>query len=78
MSVSQGTVFGLLLVLSDDGLTFREILADLPVDPASIFALLLVIGFGGAIVYFGTRPGSPPSTSGPEADPPDSDRESRT
>jgi hypothetical protein len=37
----------------DGGLTFDEVVEALPTDPASIFALLLLAGFFGLIVYLG-------------------------
>ncbi len=37
----------------DDGLTLAEIIDSLPTDPGSIFAILLMAGFFGLIVYFG-------------------------
>ncbi|TVP43602.1 MAG: hypothetical protein EA350_13375 [Gemmatimonadales bacterium] len=43
---------------TDDGLTLAEILQSLPVDPGSIFALLLLAAFVGGVVWFGTRGGS--------------------
>jgi len=45
---------------TDDGLTLAEIIQSLPVDPASIVALLLLAAFVGGVVWFGTR-GSPSS-----------------
>jgi hypothetical protein len=47
----------LLRVAQDPGLTVQEILASLPVDPASLFGLLLLLGFFGVVAWFGTRPG---------------------
>lgn len=41
-----------------DGLSFAEILSNLPRDPASIFALLLLAGAVGAILWVG-RPRRP-------------------
>ena len=40
----------------DDGLTWREILADLPHDPASIAVLLFVIASVALVIWAG-RPG---------------------
>lgn len=47
----------LLLVAqrTDNGLTLAEVLESLPADPTSLFALVLIVGFFGAMVYFGTR-----------------------
>lgn len=39
----------------EDGLTFSEVIRDLPVDPGSIFALVLVLGFLAMVLYFGSR-----------------------
>jgi hypothetical protein len=41
----------------DDGLTFAQILQDIPVDPASILSYLLLAGFVGGVLWFGTRGG---------------------
>ena len=38
---------------ADDGLSFGEILADLPTDPASIFTLALLIGSLALVLWFG-------------------------
>jgi hypothetical protein len=38
-----------------DGLTLAEVIQALPTDPASLVALALVVGFFGAMVWFGTR-----------------------
>ncbi len=43
----------------DTGLTFREVVASLPVDPASLFGLALLLGFFGVVLWYGTRPGKP-------------------
>jgi hypothetical protein len=43
---------------TDDGLTLAEIIQSLPVDPGSLFALLLLAVFVGGVVWFGTRGGS--------------------
>jgi len=43
------------VLLVQDGLTFRDIIDSLPTDPASLIALLLVVGFFGLIVYFGKK-----------------------
>jgi len=43
---------------TDDGLTLAEIIQSLPVDPGSLFALLLLAAFVGGVVWFGTREGS--------------------
>ena len=50
----------LLLVAqeNDNGLTFAEVVESLPADPTSLFAMVLIVGFFGAMVYFGTRSGS--------------------
>jgi hypothetical protein len=42
---------------TDDGLTFAEMLQSIPVDPASIVSYLLLAGFLGGVVWFGTRSG---------------------
>lgn len=39
----------------DEGLTAQDVISSLPVDPLSIFALLLLAGAFVAVVYFGTR-----------------------
>lgn len=38
-----------------DGLTIGEIVSDIPVDPASLFAILLLLGSVGAVLWFGSR-----------------------
>ncbi|CAN5653411.1 hypothetical protein BH23GEM11_BH23GEM11_21460 [soil metagenome] len=43
---------------TDDGLTLAEIIQSLPVDPGSLFALLLLVAFVGGVVWFGTRGGT--------------------
>lgn len=40
---------------TDDGLTFREVLADLPSDPASIFAIVFALA-SVALVLWAGRP----------------------
>lgn len=47
----------------DDGLTFAEVIANLPRDPASIFACVLLIVAVGAILRAGRprRPRPPPA-----------------
>lgn len=65
--------------LTDDGLTFREVLDAVSTDPASLIAVALVLGFFGLIVYFGAirtadggpapgrdRPTGPAQTAQPE------------
>jgi hypothetical protein len=62
----------LLQVARDPGLTLQEILASLPVDPASLFGLFLLLGFFGVVAWFGTRssPGREKvSDAAPEAPP---------
>lgn len=55
-----------LLQNADDGLSASEVVGSLPHDPASIFALLLVLGTASAVIWFG-RPkgggGTPASPS---------------
>lgn len=41
--------------VSQDGLSVSDILRDLPTDPGSIFALILVVGFLILVLYFGIR-----------------------
>ncbi|MEX2530967.1 MAG: hypothetical protein WD960_09355 [Gemmatimonadota bacterium] len=41
--------------LSQEGLSLSDILRDLPTDPGSIFALVLVVGFLILVLYFGIR-----------------------
>lgn len=38
---------------ADDVLTFAEVMANIPRDPASIFAYLLVAGVVAAVIWFG-------------------------
>jgi hypothetical protein len=38
---------------ADNGLAFREILSDLPTDPASIFTLVFLFGSVALVVWFG-------------------------
>lgn len=40
---------------ADEGLTFDEILSDIPTDPASVFTILLLVGSVGAVLWFGNR-----------------------
>lgn len=39
----------------DDGLTLGEIIGALPTDPASIFALLLLLGGVGTVLWYGMK-----------------------
>jgi hypothetical protein len=58
------TLHALVQSTQDDGLTARDILENLPSDPASIVALLLLSGAVAAVVWFGIRSGGkggPPS-----------------
>jgi hypothetical protein len=41
---------------SGDGITIGEIISDIPVDPASLFTILLLLGSLGAVLWFGNRP----------------------
>jgi hypothetical protein len=54
MSVSYA--FALLLQSSEDGLTWQEIVDSIPTDPASVFAIVLVLACVSLVVWFG-RPG---------------------
>jgi hypothetical protein len=69
MSFSPGNALSPLLLQSDGSLTFQEILADPPLDPASIVAIVPLLGSVGVGAYFGTRPDTSQH---------DSDQESRT
>ena len=40
---------------SGDGLTIGEIISGIPVDPASLFTILLLLGSLGAVLWFGSR-----------------------
>ena len=46
-----------LLQNADDGLSTAEVVNTLPRDPASIFALLLVLTCAGAVIWFGRPKG---------------------
>ncbi len=48
---------------TDDGLSLAEVIQSLPVDPASIVTILLLLAFIGGVLWFGTRSG--PSGSSP-------------
>jgi len=52
------TVHMLVVQRNDSGLSLAEVFQSLPADPTSLFALVLIVGFFGAMVYFGTRSGS--------------------
>jgi hypothetical protein len=43
----------------DEGLTFAELVASIPFDPASLVAYVLIVGFAGGVVWFGTRTNTP-------------------
>jgi len=45
------------LLQSSEGLTADEIVRGLPTDPASIFALLLIVACAGAVLWFGRPKG---------------------
>ncbi len=51
----------------DDGLTFAEVLQSIPLDPASIVSYLLIAGFVGGVVWFGTRSGGSGKAGPPAA-----------
>ena len=42
---------------ADEGLSFGEILSDLPTDPASIFTVLLLVGSLLLVLWFGRPKG---------------------
>jgi hypothetical protein len=42
-------------VRQDDGLTLGDFIAAFPLDPASLLALFLGLGFVAGVLYFGTR-----------------------
>lgn len=42
---------------SDDGITLREIVSQLPSDPASVFTILFLLGSLGLVLWFGGRSG---------------------
>jgi hypothetical protein len=46
-----------LLQNAEDGLSAREVFGSMPRDPASIFALLLIVTAAGAIMWFGRPKG---------------------
>jgi hypothetical protein len=46
-----------LLQSTDDGLSVTEIIGSMPHDPASIFALLLIVGLAGAVMWYGRPKG---------------------
>ena len=47
----------LLQATADDGLTFSDMLAAVPTDPASIFTILLLVGSVGLVLWFGRPKG---------------------
>lgn len=46
-----------LIQSTDDGFSASEIFGSLPRDPASIFALLLIVGLAGTVMWFGRPKG---------------------
>jgi hypothetical protein len=46
---------------SGSGLTLQEVMASLPMDPASLFGLALLLGFFGMVLWYGTRSGKAPA-----------------
>lgn len=42
---------------TEEGLTFSEIVSDLPTDPASITTILLFLGSVGLVIWFGRPKG---------------------
>lgn len=70
--MNSGIILDAVAPVSQEGLSLSDIVRDLPSDPGSIFALVLGVGFLALVIYFGTRPGKPLESSGPErTDPPD-------
>jgi len=68
------TLHMLVVQRNDSGLTLAEVFDSLPADPTSLFALVLIVGFFGAMVYFGTRSGSASrAESSADADKPSED-----
>lgn len=57
MSAIQLFSATLALLQSDEGLTSNEVVQSLPRDPASIFALLLIVGCAGAVLWYGRPKG---------------------
>ena len=49
---------------TDDGLSLAEVIQSLPVDPASIVTILLLLAFIGGVFWFGTRSGPADSSPG--------------
>jgi hypothetical protein len=48
---------------TDDGLSLAEVIQSLPVDPASIVTILLLLAFIGGVFWFGTRSGPAAASS---------------
>ncbi|MEX2465559.1 MAG: hypothetical protein WD995_01530 [Gemmatimonadota bacterium] len=46
-----------LIQSSNEGFSLGDVLASLPTDPASLFALLLIVGVAGAVMWFGRPKG---------------------
>ena len=42
-----------LLQASDEGLTFGDLIAAIPTDPASVFTLLLLLGSVALVLWYG-------------------------
>lgn len=60
------TTLLLLQAQGSDGLSFSEVLANIPRDPLSIFVYLALIG-SGVLIYLGSRSGGqtgPPAAGG--------------
>ena len=49
------------LVLHQEGLTFHEVIQNIPTDPASVFVYLLLAG-SGVLIWMGSRKKGKPST----------------
>jgi hypothetical protein len=57
ISATLATLAATAQTASDEGLSFTEVLSNLPTDPASIFAILLVVVSFALVLWFGRPKG---------------------
>jgi hypothetical protein len=60
-SMSMIILSAALQASASEGLSWGTVVDAFPTDPLSLVTLLLVVVSVGIVVYFGTRPGTPPT-----------------